>query len=58
MKPILKSTIAALSFAILAAFAFSGCASTSAGSGGGTHQMMQGKSPTIMADQSMASGHR
>ena len=57
MKTTLKSTIAALSFAILAAFAFSSCAGSS-GSGGGTHQMMQGKTPTIMADQSMASGHR
>ena len=58
MKATLKSTIAALSFAILAAFAFSSCAGTSSGSGGGAHQMMQGKSPTLMPDSGMASGHR
>ena len=58
MKTTLKSTIAALSFAILSAFAFSSCANNSGSSGNGTHLMMQGKSPTLMSDQSMASGHR
>ena len=58
MKTPLKSTITALSLAILAAFAISGCANSGSGSGNGTHLMMQGKSPTLMADQSMPSGHR
>ena len=58
MKTTLKSTIAALSFAILAAFAFSSCANHGSGSGNGTHLMMQGKSPTLMPDKGMASGHR
>ena len=52
MKTTLPSTLAALSFAILAAIIFSGCAS-SGGSGGGTHEMGPPKSPYRMSNQSM-----
>lgn len=53
MKTTLKSTLAALSFAILSAFAFSGCESTGGGSGSGTHEMGPPKSPSRMSDQDM-----
>ena len=53
MKPTLKSTLAALSFAILAAFVFSGCESTGGGSGSGTHQMGSPKTGYTMPDQNM-----
>lgn len=52
MKTTLKSTLIALSFTIVAAFAFSGCESTG-GSGNGTHVMGLPKAGTVMADRSM-----
>ena len=56
MNTTLKSTLAALSFAILAAFAFSGCASTRSGSGSGVHTMGGPKSEYPMSNQSMPGG--
>ena len=56
MNTTLKSTLAALSFAILAAFAFSGCASTGGGSGSGVHTMGGPKSEYPMSNQSMPGG--
>ena len=53
MKSTPKSTFAALSFAILAAFLFSSFASNGGSSGTGTHTMMYPRAGTIMADQSM-----
>ena len=53
MKPTLKTTLAALSFAILAALAFSGCASTGGGSANRTHEMGPPKSPSRMLDRDM-----
>ena len=58
MKTPLKSTLTALSLIIFAAFAISGCANSGGSSGTGTHTMMYPKAGTVMADQSMASGHR
>lgn len=45
-------TLTALSFAILAAFAFSGCEGTG-GSRSGTHQMGSPKTGYTMSDQNM-----
>ena len=56
MKTTLKTTLAALSFAIIAAFTFSGCASTGGGSGGGVHTMGGPKSEYPMSNQSMPGG--
>ena len=53
MKTTLKSTLGALSLTLLAAFAFSGCASSGGGSTSGTHEMGPPKSPTRMSNQSM-----
>jgi hypothetical protein len=53
MKSILKSTLAALTFAILSAFALSGCESSGARSANRTHEMGPSKSPYRMSDQSM-----
>lgn len=53
MKTTLKSTLAALSLAILAAFAFSGCASTGGNSGSGTHHMDTPKRGATMPDSAM-----
>ena len=52
LKTTLKSTLAALSLAILA-FAFSGCESYGGNSGGGSHQMGNIKSPSMMSDRQM-----
>ena len=49
-------TLTALSFAILAAFAFSGCSSTGGGSRGGSHQMGSPKTGYQMSNQNMP-GH-
>ena len=53
MKTTLKSILAALSFAILAAIMFSGCASTGGGSANRTHEMGPPKSPSRMLDRDM-----
>ncbi len=53
MKTTLKSTLTALSFALLAAFAFAGCASSGGSSTSGTHEMGPPKSPSRMSNQSM-----
>ncbi len=52
----IKSTLAALSFAILAAISFSGCAGTRGGSGGGAHEMGGPKSSSMMSNQTMPGG--
>ena len=56
MKTTLISTLAALSFAILAIITFSGCASTRGVSGGGVHTMGGPKSEYPMSNQSMPGG--
>ena len=53
MKTISKSTLAALSFAILTAFAFSGCESAGGDSAYRTHEMGPPKSPYRMSDRDM-----
>ena len=53
MKPTLKSTLAALSLVILAAFAFAGCETTGGGSANRTHEMGPQKSPSRMLDRDM-----
>ena len=53
MKTTLKSSIAALSFALLAFLAFSGCAGTGGSSTSGTHEMGPPKSPSRMSNESM-----
>lgn len=53
MKAPLKSTLTALSLAILAAVAISGCESTGGASGTGTHQMSGAKGPYAMGDKAM-----
>lgn len=53
MKAPLKSTITALSLAILAAIAVSGCESTGGASGSGTHLMSGAKGPYVMGDKAM-----
>ena len=57
MKATQKSTLAALPFAILTAFAFSGCESTGGGSAYRTHEMGPPKSPYRMSDQDMPGSH-
>ena len=49
----LKTTLAVLSFTMLAALAFSGCESSNTGSGSGTHHMETPKRGATMPDQSM-----
>ena len=56
MKTTLRSILAALSLAILAAITFSGCASTGGGSGSGVHTMGGPKSEYPMSNQSMPGG--
>ena len=53
MKTTLKSTLVLLSFAILAAFAFSSCASSGGGSRNGTHVMNTPFAGATMPDSSM-----
>ena len=48
-----KSTLATLSFAILAVITFSGCASSGGGSTSGTHEMGPPKSPSRMSNETM-----
>ena len=54
MKTTPQSTLAALSFAILAAFAFSGCESTGGDSADRTHEMGSPKGPYRMSDRDMS----
>jgi predicted outer membrane lipoprotein len=53
MKTTVKSTLAALSFAIITAIAFSGCESRGRGSGSGMHSMGNPKHSFPMSDQGM-----
>ena len=53
MKTTLKSTLTALSLAIFAVFAFSGCVSTGGSSGSGTHHMDTPKRGSTMPDSAM-----
>lgn len=53
MKTTLKSAIAALNLAILAAFVFSGCESNRGGSGSGTHNMDNPRRGSTMPDSAM-----
>ena len=56
MNTTLKSTLATLSFAILAAFAFSACENTGGGRGSGTHHMDTPKRGSTMPDSAMPGG--
>ena len=56
MKTTLKTTLALLSFAIIAVFTFSGCASTGGGSGSGVHHMDTPKRGSTMPDSAMPGG--
>jgi hypothetical protein len=53
MKTTLKSTLAALSAAILVTFAFSGCQSKGGGSSSGTHSMGNPKHSFPMSNDGM-----